>query len=163
MTGDQLVTLLIGIFGGGVGAAIVTALANRIKTKAEARKIRVEADAAAEKAKAEAKKIAADCVATLSNAYETRLNALGERIAEVENENKLLKKEIDELKSALKASDLTNVTLQKENAELQEQIDKLSKLVNNKDRRIRELEKQVKELTERLDAMNGNADGNPAA
>lgn len=135
MTSGDLVAL-IGIFlgAGGIGGAIVTAVANR-------------------------KKIKADCVATLSNAYETRLNALGERITEVENENKLLKKEIDELKSALRDSDSTNVTLQKENAELQEKIDKLSKLVNNKDRRIRELEKQVKELTERLDAMNGNADG----
>ena len=132
MTGDNIVAL-IGIFlgAGGIGGAIVTAVANR-------------------------KKIQADCVAALSNAYETRLNALGERITEVENENKLLKKEIDELKSALMDSDLTNVTLQKENAELQEQIDKLSKLVNNKDKRIRELEKQVAELTSRIDAMSGD-------
>lgn len=133
-SGDWVALISVFIGAGGLGGAIITAVANR-------------------------KKIQADCVAALSNAYETRLNALGERITEVENENKLLKKELDEVKSALRDSDLTNVTLQKENAELQEQIDKLSKLVNNKDRRIRELEKQVKELTERLDAMNGRTDG----
>ena len=138
MTGGDWVAL-IGIFlgGGGLGAVIVNAIASR-------------------------KKVAADCVATLASAYETRLDALGERITEVENENKLLKKELDEVKSALRVSDLTNVTLQKENADLQTQVDKLSKVVNNKDKRIRELEKQVAELTARLDAMNG-ADGNELA
>ena len=141
MTGDNIVAL-IGIFlgGGGLGAVIVNAIANR-------------------------KKVAADCVATLSQAYETRINALGDRITEVENENKLLKeqksnllRQLDEVKSALRDSDGSNATLLKENAEFQEQIDKLNAAVKNRDKKIRELEKQVAELTERLNAM-GDADG----
>ena len=142
--GDWAVIIAAVLGGGGLGGVIVNAVANR-------------------------KKVAADCVATLSQAYETRINALGDRITEVENENKLLKeqqsnllRQLDEVKSALRDSDGSNATLLKENAEFQEQIDKLSKIVNNKDKRIRELEKQVKELTERLDAMSG-ADGNELA
>lgn len=127
--------------GGGLGAAVVNALANR-------------------------KKIQADCVATLSQAYETRINALNKRADELATKVDVLEAQVSGLRSALSDADELEakrealiVILQQENADLQTQVDKLSKIVNNKDKRIRELEKQVKELTARLDAMNGNGDG----
>ena len=123
--------------GGGLGAAVVNALANR-------------------------KKIQADCVATLSQAYETRINALNKRADELATKVDILEAQVSGLRSALSDREALIVNLQQENADLQTQVDKLSKIVNNKDRRIRELEKQVAELTSRIDAMS-EADGNPTA
>jgi len=135
MTGGDWVAL-IGIFigGGGLGAVIVNAIANR-------------------------KKIQADCVATLSQAYETRINALNERADKLAAKVDLLEAQVSGLRSALSDREALIVNLQQENADLQTQVDKLSKAVNGRDKRIRELERQVADLTERLNAMNGS-DGN---
>jgi len=134
MTGDNIVAL-IGIFlgGGGLGAVIVNAIANR-------------------------KKIQADCVATLSAAYETRINALNERADKLAAKVDLLEAQVSGLRSALSDREALIVNLQQENADLQTQVDKLSKAVNGRDKRIRELERQVADLTERLNAMNGHSD-----
>jgi peptidoglycan hydrolase CwlO-like protein len=120
--------------GGGLGAAVVNALANR-------------------------KKIQADCVATLSSAYEKRLNALNKRADELATKVDILEAQVSGLRSALSDREALIVNLQQENADLQTQVDKLSKAVNGRDKRIRELERQVADLTERLNAMNG--DGEP--
>ena len=56
--GDWAVIIAAVLGGGGLGGVIVNALANR-------------------------KKIQADCVATLSQAYETRINALNKRADEL--------------------------------------------------------------------------------
>ncbi len=135
MTGDNWVAL-IGIFlgGGGLGAVIVNAIANR-------------------------KKVAADCVATLSQAYETRINALNERADKLAAKVDLLEAQVSGLRSALSDREALIVNLQQENADLQTQVDKLSSAVNSRDKRIRELERQVADLTERLNAMNGHEHG----
>ena len=124
--------------GGGLGAAAVNALANR-------------------------KKVAADCLATLSQAYETRINALNKRADELAAKVDLLEAQVSGLRSALSDREALIVNLQQENADLQAQVDKLSSAVKCRDKRIRDLEKQVAELTERLNAMNGCTDGNPIA
>ena len=117
MTGGDWLTL-IGIFlgGGGLGGVIVNAIANR-------------------------KKIQADCVATLSSAYETRLNALNKRADDLAAKVDVLEAQVSGLRSALSDREAMIVNLQQENVDLQAQVDKLSKVVNNKDRSIRELEK----------------------
>jgi len=108
--------------GGGLGAAVVNALANR-------------------------KKIQADCVATLSSAYETRLNALNKRADELAAKVDVLEAQVSGLRSALSDREALIVNLQQENADLQTQVDKLSAVVKCRDKSIRDLEKQVLELT----------------
>jgi predicted RNase H-like nuclease (RuvC/YqgF family) len=134
MTTELWAALIAAVLGGGgLGAVIVNAIANR-------------------------KKIQADCVATLSQAYETRINALNERADKLAAKVDLLEAQVSGLRSALSDREALIVNLQRENADLQTQVDKLSKAVNGRDKRIRELERQVADLTERLNAM-GDADG----
>ena len=93
--------------GGGLGAAIVNALANR-------------------------KKIQADCVQTLSTAYETRLNALNKRADDLAAKVDVLEAQVGGLRSALSDREALIVNLQQENVDLQAQVDKLSKVVTTK-------------------------------
>ena len=131
--GDWAVIIAAVLGGGGLGAVIVNAIANR-------------------------KKVAADCVATLSQAYETRINALNERADKLAAKVDLLEAQVSGLRSALSDREALIVNLQQENADLQTQVDKLSAAVKCRDKRIRELEKQVAELTSRIDALNGKGD-----
>lgn len=101
------------------------------------------------------KKVAADVVATLSKAYEVRIEALNKRIDELEAKNRSLEMEVSELRSTLTDREVLIVNLQQENDDLHSQVEKLSRAVSNRDKRIRELERQVIELTERLDRING--------
>jgi len=131
MTPEIITALIAAVLGGGgLGAVIVNALANR-------------------------KKVAADCLATLSQAYETRINALNHRADELAEKVEHLETQVSGLRSALTDREATIVNLQQENTDLQAQVDKLRDAVKCRDKRIRDLEKQVAELTERLNALGG--------
>ena len=125
MTGAEFVLALISavLGGGGLGAAIVRALANR-------------------------KKVQADCVATLSEAYETRLRELSAQVQTHETKIAALQSTLFERESMIQ-------NLQQENDDLREQLEKMSTAVKCRDKRVRELERQVEDLTKRLNAMNG--------
>ena len=123
-------TLLIAVITGGVGVAIVNAIANR-------------------------KRVQTDCIKSLGEAYEARLLALNEAVARQDAKVAVLEAKVDKLNSELDTREVTIETLKRENADLTAQVEKLSKDVKCRDKRIRELESQVKELTARIDAMNG--------
>ena len=115
--------IIISAFGGGGVVAVVNAIANR-------------------------KKRQADCVATLSNAYETRLEELFTQVQTHETKIAALQSTLFERESMIQ-------NLQQENDDLREQLEKMSAAVKCRDKRVRELERQVEDLTKRLNAMNG--------
>lgn len=127
-------TLLIAVITGGVGVAIVNAIANR-------------------------KRVQTDCIKSLGEAYEARLLALNEAVARQDAKVAVLEAKVDKLNSELDDREVTIETLKRENAELTLQVEKLTTAVKARDKRIRELEKQLAEVLSRLDAMNGNGDG----
>lgn len=129
MTFDWLEIIVALLGSGGIGA-LINAIASR-------------------------KKVAADVVATLSKAYETRIEAQDKRIDELSEKNRLLEINISELRTTLTDRELFIVNLQRENDDLHDQVEKLTRTVNNRDKRVRDLERQVIELTERLDRING--------
>jgi len=140
MSGEQLAVIFAALFGGGgLGAVIVNAIANRKRVGAETEKIK------------------ADCLASLSGAYETRLDALTKRAVQLEAKVDQLETQVSGLRTLLSDREATILNLQQENADLQAQLDKMSAAVKGRDKRIRELERQVAELTERLNAMNGKS------
>ena len=140
MSGEQLAVIFAALFGGGgLGAVIVNAIANRKRVSAETEKIK------------------ADCLASLSGAYETRLDALTKRAVQLEAKVDQLETQVSGLRTLLSDREATILNLQQENADLQAQLDKMSAAVKGRDKRIRELERQVAELTERLNAMNGES------
>lgn len=140
MSGEQLAVIFAALFGGGgLGAVIVNAIANRKRVGAETEKIK------------------ADCLASLSGAYETRLDALTKRAVQLEAKVDQLETQVSGLRTLLSDREATILNLQQENADLQAQLDKMSAAVKCRDKRIRELERQVAELTERLNAMNGKS------
>lgn len=140
MSGEQLAVIFAALFGGGgLGAVIVNAIANRKRVGAETEKIK------------------ADCLASLSGAYETRLDALTKRAVQLEAKVDQLETQVSGLRTLLSDREATILNLQQENADLQSQLDKMSAAVKGRDKRIRELERQVAELTERLNAMNGKS------
>jgi len=140
VSGEQLAVIFAALFGGGgLGAVIVTAIANRKRVSAETEKIK------------------ADCLASLSGAYETRLDALTKRAVQLEAKVDQLETQVSGLRTLLSDREATILNLQQENADLQSQLDKMSAAVKGRDKRIRELERQVAELTERLNAMNGKS------
>lgn len=140
MSGEQLAVIFAALFGGGgLGAVIVNAVANRKRVSAETEKIK------------------ADCLASLSGAYETRLDALTKRAVQLEAKVDQLETQVSGLRTLLSDREATILNLQQENADLQAQLDKMSAAVKGRDKRIRELERQVAELTERLNAMNGKS------
>lgn len=141
MSGEQLAVIFAALFGGGgLGAVIVNAIANRKRVSAETEKIK------------------ADCLASLSGAYETRLDALTKRAVQLEAKVDQLETQVSGLRTVLSDREATILNLQQENADLQAQLDKMSAAVKGRDKRIRELERQVAELTERLNAMNGKGE-----
>jgi len=125
--------LLIAVITGGVGVAIVNAIANR-------------------------KRVQTDCIKSLGEAYEARLLALNEAVARQDAKVAVLEAKVDKLNSELDDREVTIETLKRENAELTLQVEKLTTAVKARDKRIRELEKQLAEVLSRLDAMgNDNA------
>ena len=121
--------LLIAVITGGVGVAIVNAIANR-------------------------KRVQTDCIKSLGEAYEARLLALNEAVARQDAKVAVLEAKVDKLNSELDDREVTIETLKRENAELTLQVEKLTTAVKARDKRIRELEKQLAEVLSRLDAMN---------
>jgi len=135
MNTEIIVAIVGALLGGsGIGAAIVSAIANRQKTAAQA-------------------------TMTLSAGYEVRLAKLTERACQLEARIDTLEGQVSSLKSGISERDATIVNLQQENVDLQDEINKLRKAVSCRDSRIKELERQVVDLTKRLDAMNGKQDG----
>ena len=121
--------LLIAVITGGVGVAIVNAIANR-------------------------KRVQTDCIKSLGEAYEARLLALNEAVARQDAKVAVLEAKVDKLNSELDDREVTIETLKRENAELTLQVEKLTTAVKARDKRIRELEKQLAEVLSRLDAMD---------
>lgn len=120
--------LLIAVITGGVGVAIVNAIANR-------------------------KRVQTDCIKSLGEAYEARLLALNEAVVRQDAKVAVLEAKVDKLNSELDDREVTIETLKRENAELTLQVEKLTTAVKARDKRIRELEKQLAEVLSRLDAM----------
>lgn len=120
--------LLIAVITGGVGVAIVNAIANR-------------------------KRVQTDCIKSLGEAYEARLLALNEAVARQDAKVAVLEAKVDKLNSELDDREVTIETLKRENAELTLQVEKLTTAVKARDKRIRELEKQLAEVLSRLNAM----------
>jgi len=120
--------LLIAVITGGVGVAIVNAIANR-------------------------KRVQTDCIKSLGEAYEARLLALNEAVARQDAKVAVLEAKVDKLNSELDDREVTIEILKRENAELTLQVEKLTTAVKARDKRIRELEKQLAEVLSRLDAM----------
>ena len=138
MSEQVVIAIIVSLLGGGgLGGVIVSAIFNR-------------------------KKVAADCVATLSGAYEARITASNKRTDELAAKVDALETQISGLRAVLSDREAFILNLQQENADLQTQVDKLQVAVKGRDKRIRELEKQVAELTTRLDAMNGKDGTLPA-
>ena len=134
MSEQVVIAIIVSLLGGGgLGGVIVSAISNR-------------------------KKIAADCVATLSEAYETRISASNKRTDELCAKVDALETQISGLRTVLSDREAFILNLEQENADLQTQVDKLQTAVKGRDKRIRELERQVAELTARIDAMNGDCD-----
>jgi len=121
-------SLLIAVITGGVGVAIVNAIANR-------------------------KRVQTDCIKSLGEAYEARLLALNEAVARQDAKVAVLEAKVDKLNSELDDREVTIETLKRENAELTLQVEKLTTAVKARDKRIRELEKQLAEVLSRLNAM----------
>jgi len=121
-------SLLIAVITGGVGVAIVNAIANR-------------------------KRVQTDCIKSLGEAYETRLLAFNEAVAREDAKVAVLEAKVDKLNSELDDREVTIETLKRENAELTLQVEKLTTAVKARDKRIRELEKQLAEVLSRLNAM----------
>jgi len=121
-------SLLIAVITGGVGVAIVNAIANR-------------------------KRVQTACIKSLGEAYEARLLALNEAVARQDAKVAVLEAKVDKLNSELDDREVTIETLKRENAELTLQVEKLTTAVKARDKRIRELEKQLAEVLSRLNAM----------
>jgi peptidoglycan hydrolase CwlO-like protein len=136
VTPEIIAALIAALLGGsGLGAVIVNVLANR-------------------------KKVAADCVATLSVAYEVRITALHTTIARLEVKVSQMEEQISGLRSTLSEREVVVNNLQEENTDLQAQIIKLTAALKYRDKRITDLIHQVAELTLRLDEYCGpKADG----
>jgi predicted RNase H-like nuclease (RuvC/YqgF family) len=129
---EQAVTIIVAIIaalgGGGIGSAVVAAIANRTLTRAKS-------------------------IMTLSEGYETRLANLTNRACQLEvrqEEQELL---ISTLRKTLSERDQMIDTLQHENVELKKQVEQLQVESACKDRKIvtlqtrmRHLEKLVREL-----------------
>ena len=126
--------IIIAGLGGGFFVAIVQAVANKDKVKAES------------------KKIQADVVSTLAVHYADELTILRDKVIALEGK-------VDSLKCEIENREGTIEKLKLENEELTLQVDKLTKALARKDAKVLELQKQVAELTARLDAMNGCGDG----
>ena len=144
MTSEQIVTIIIAVIGSGVLSAIVNALANRNKVRADTFQTIIES--------------LADTSAKLMDVAEHRIANLCERAERLEERIGQLEGEITTLKFDVLERERMIDSLKRENVNLQEEVDKLQKSVLCRDRRIKELERQVAELTARLDALNGSKD-----
>jgi len=144
MTSEQIVTIIIAVIGSGVLSAIVNALANRNKVRADTFQTIIES--------------LADTSAKLMDIAEHRIATLCERAERLEERIGQLEGEITTLKFDVLERERMIDSLKRENVNLQEEVDKLQKSVLCRDRRIKELERQVAELTARLDALNGSKD-----
>jgi len=144
MTSEQIVTIIIAVIGSGVLSAIVNALANRNKVRADTFQTIIES--------------LADTSAKLMDVAEHRIANLCERAERLEERIGQLEGEITTLKFDVLERERMIDSLKRENVNLQEEVDKLQKSVLCRDKRIKELERQVAELTARLDALNGSKD-----
>ena len=140
MTSEQIVTIIIAIVGSGVLSAIVSAIANRGKVKADYFKTIIES--------------LADTSAKLMDVAEHRIANLCERAERLEERISQLEGELFTLKGDILERERMIDSLKRENANLQGEVEKLQKSVLCRDKRIKELERLVAELTARLDAMN---------
>ena len=126
--------IIIAAVGGGALSALINAVFNRCKTKADAYEV-------------------------ISGVYEKRLAALTDRATQLEARVEKLEGVIDNLRLEVEERDDMIDSLQRENAKLKAEIKALQAENACKDRKIAKLQAQVKELAMRLDAMNGDGGG----
>jgi len=143
MSAEQITAIIIAIIGSGVLSAIVSALANKGKVKADSFQTILQS--------------LADTSAKLMDVAEHRIANLCERAEKLEARISQLEGEIATLKTDVLERECMIDTLKRENANLKDEVDKMQKAVSCRDKRIKELERQVAELTSRLDAMNGSS------
>ena len=138
---DQSVTIIVALLaalgGGGLGSAIIAAIANKQKTAAEA-------------------------TMTLAEGYERRLARLTERACQLETRIESLETLVSTLRSSLSERDQMIDTLQHENAELKKQVEKLQAENVCKDRKIGALQTRMRHLEKLISDLGVNInDGNP--
>jgi predicted RNase H-like nuclease (RuvC/YqgF family) len=136
-----IIAALLG--GGGLGAVIVNAIANR-------------------------KKVAADCVAIVTKNYVHIIEELKESSAKLEIKVSALEEQLEVMRDGLEERETTIRALKEKNTELMSDIEKmqsaikkrddrirtLERNVSDRDERIKSLEDQVKDLSKRLDQIN---------
>jgi chromosome segregation ATPase len=146
MTIEQVVTLIgIALGSGGIGAAIVSAIASRKKVAADANSSAFEA--------------LSHTAQTLAEVSEKRIASLCERAEKMEQRVEALEAQVRELRGELMERDSMIDGLQRENVALAEQVSALEAENKCKERKIESLQKRVKELETRLNALNGAGDG----
>ena len=122
---EQAVTIIVALMaalgGGGIGAAIIAAIANRTLTRAKA-------------------------IMTLSEGYETRLAKLTDRAGQLEIRQETLETLVSTLRKTLSERDQMIDTLQHENAELKKQVEQLQAESACKDRKIVTLQTRMRHL-----------------
>jgi len=130
MNPDQIVAIIVAaLSAGGVGGAVISALANREKVQAEA-------------------------TMTLSEGYETRIANLTKRATVLECRLDEMDIEMHELNEKLSDREANITALQRENEELRAEVARLRNSLKGRDKQIRELERQVSDLTARLNAYH---------
>jgi len=137
---------LVGALGGGGVVAIVQAIANRKKVKAEAHKIDHEAH-----------EIAARAEAILIENYVDRLAILDQRVNEQECKNSQqgakigeLKEDIQALRDEIRSRDQKIQELENLKTSQQKEIEKLQAEVIERDRRIADQTRTIERLATRV-------------
>lgn len=137
---------LIGAVGGGGVVAIVQAIANRKKIKAEAHKIDHEAH-----------EIAARAEDILIENYKDRLTVLDQRVNEQECKNSLqgtkigeLKEDIQTLRDEIRSRDQKIQELEQLKAIQQKEIEQLQNEVKERDKRIAQQNRTIEYLANRV-------------
>lgn len=121
-----IIAALLG--GGGLGAVIVNAIANR-------------------------KKVAADCVAIVTKNYVHIIDELKESSKKLEDKVSALEMQIDAMSEGLQERETTIRALKDKNSELMSDIEKMQTAIKRRDDRIKSLEKSVKDRDERIKTL----------
>jgi predicted RNase H-like nuclease (RuvC/YqgF family) len=128
MTVEIWIAIISALGAGGLGAAIVAAIAGRGKNQA-------------------------DVIAKLMEVSEKRIQAMCDRATGLESRVEMLEKQVSTLRSELSVKESTVASLQSENIELKAQIDELVKAGECKDRKITELQRRIRELEKQVNGL----------
>lgn len=132
-------TIILALIGGGGLVAIIQAVANRQKTKAEAHKINHEADEFAAKAES-----------ILIDKYRDRLLRLDQRANEQDKIIDEMRNDICLLREEIRSRDQRIRELEALKSEQQKEIDKLQEEVRERDQRIADQARTIEHLAMRV-------------